>query len=535
MICVFGLLAYGLSLNADFYMDDYPFVLEQETVTGGEWDPHGRGFRQLPFLLWRGIYAVAGESASAFHALNMLTHVGAACALFLAGGLLFRKLGLSAIGARRAALVGALVFVVHPFASDAVNYTRCLEIELVTLFSLLSLWAMLRLAEQPNARHILALAAFFAAAVFSKGPGVFHAGVVLGLTALALFKKEELVSGIRALWEKSRGAVAASIALAGVAGVWLVAKFSKIIAQKLEVQGLAYHWEHALTQGRMFWAYLAKMVAPFGMTSDHLLPWSKSAADVPAMLGLIGAALLCVAVVAGLRRKRFRIVALLAGLVIAPLALRFLYPNNELFVEYRAYPALPFFGLLVGFGLSALYDRAHSAGKWAGLGLMLALTVLSAMRTVTWANAEWLAEDSLEKYPLNNRARTQLQGFAYKSGEYERVFEIAAEIDKNFAAITAANNELPFGRRYEEGRALRNVVNSKQLITLSAAELAGPEKALAYAEKELANLAKHTGLDPESEEFQKVAGSLLAARELTQKGLEDRDRNLAGGTPAEPE
>ena len=82
------------------------------------------------------------------------------------------------------------------------------------------------------------------------------------------------------------------------------------------------------------------------------------------------------------------------------------------------------------------------------------------MRTVTWSNAEWLAEDSLSKYPMNNRARTQLQGFAYRSGEYERVFEIAADVDKNFAAISAANEQLPFGRRYDEGRALRNLVSN---------------------------------------------------------------------------
>ena len=44
---------------------------------------------------------------------------------------------------------------------------------------------------------------------------------------------------------------------------------------------------------------------------------------------------LSVAVIIGVRVRRYRVVALLAGLTIAPLSLRFLYPNGELWDEGR--------------------------------------------------------------------------------------------------------------------------------------------------------------------------------------------------------
>ena len=130
---------------------------------------------------------------------------------------------------------------------------RCLEIELVTLFSALSLWAMLKLAERPTVGYGIALAVFFGAAVFSKGPGLFHAGLILGLTAWAILNKATLTSRLRGMWEKSPRAVSLVAASIGLATLALAMKFADIVGRKLEVQGLAYHWEHALTQGRMFW------------------------------------------------------------------------------------------------------------------------------------------------------------------------------------------------------------------------------------------------------------------------------------------
>ena len=524
LIAVFGLFAYGLSLNSDFYMDDHPFVLEQETVQGGEWAPHGRGFRHVPFLLWRGIYGVAGASAPAFHALNFAVHLATASALFAFGLALFRKYELAEIPSRRAALVGALIFVVHPLASEAVNYVRCAEILLVTLFTLLSAWCLLRLWEKPSLRFGAGLVACAIMAIFSKDPGIFHLATTLGLIAWAFWERGMIRDAVAKAWNRSKPITLGTAFVLLLSGAVFAKQWIHIALYKFARTDSEYIWEHTLTQGRVFWAYLARMIAPLDLHSDHLLAWSTSASDLPALLGLCGVIALLIATAFAIRNPRTRLIGLLFALLLAPLALRFLYPNRELFVEYRAYPALPFFGLLAGLALSSIYERAPAAGKWAGLGLLIALAGLSLQRTSVWGSAEWLAEDVIERYPLNNRARTQLQGHAYLSGDYQRVFELATEIRENYVALGAANARMSGSREYDPGRATRNLANCEQLCAYALAEVADSRKALEFTDTVISKFKNELGPFESEKEFEMVAGALLKVREELAENGEAYDR-----------
>ncbi|MDA0814038.1 MAG: hypothetical protein O3C21_16810, partial [Verrucomicrobia bacterium] len=73
LVLVAGVLAHGLSLRAQFYMDDYMHLIGNARVMEGEglfsWS------RLLPYLAYFLIYKVAGFSAIAFHGLNLLIHL----------------------------------------------------------------------------------------------------------------------------------------------------------------------------------------------------------------------------------------------------------------------------------------------------------------------------------------------------------------------------------------------------------------------------------------------------------------------------
>ncbi len=71
-------------------------------------------YRPIQGLLYLIIYQLFGLSTVAFHALNILIHAGNACLLFV----LVQRLGFT----RNAALLGALLWAVHPIHTEAVTY-----------------------------------------------------------------------------------------------------------------------------------------------------------------------------------------------------------------------------------------------------------------------------------------------------------------------------------------------------------------------------------------------------------------------------
>ena len=130
-------LAHLWCLGSQFYMDDMVQIRDNEMVRNGTLLPVNLSFwTQLFYLLQ---YRAFGISPVAFHAVNWLLHAAVACVLF-AFGRDFLK-GKSPEGV---VLFGALLFAVHPLASEIPNYARTQDLAWVTLFSLLAAWAMLR-------------------------------------------------------------------------------------------------------------------------------------------------------------------------------------------------------------------------------------------------------------------------------------------------------------------------------------------------------------------------------------------------------
>ncbi len=168
-IAVAVAVVYANSLSAPFIFDDQSSIVENpsiRSIAAARSHPRntplaGRPVAGLSFAL---NFAASGLDASAYHATNVAIHV--ACALMLFG-IVRRTLALPNLAPRfdgagaDLATVIALIWAVHPLATDAVTYITQRTESLMALFYLITLYASLRAhaAAHPVRWYALALGA----------------------------------------------------------------------------------------------------------------------------------------------------------------------------------------------------------------------------------------------------------------------------------------------------------------------------------------------------------------------------------------
>ncbi|MFT5465412.1 MAG: hypothetical protein ACI8UO_000507 [Verrucomicrobiales bacterium] len=478
-----AVLAHRFVLSADFFMDDYPHILRHSGVIEGEWS--SLKFRWLPYLLWSS--ATAGDPIAhpaTLHALNLIVHIAIACLMLPIGRDFLRRGNWFDSDQTRtqAAALGAIIFAMHPLGTEPVHYTRCLMIDLVTLFSVLTAWFALRFSEKPNARWaIFAIAALIFATV-SKKPGFAHAAANLAIVGFVCINW----SALRKLRPSGKQILLAiPFALTGIAfaAYWIWWGIGYLGREQLL-------GTHALTQGRVFWIYIQQFFLPTELSSDHYVPWSMGLGDLPAVIGSLGVLVLVAGCIWMLFTKRFRILGAILALALAPLLLRFGYVVSELVVEYRVYPALPWFGLLAGCGLIWIVKWNRAAGLSAVAVILTGFFVLSNGRSALWTDSNLLAMDTLHAYPKNLRAITIAQQQAQLDSQYQLVKELAFETDRMLEENEAYNAENS-DRQFEMKRVFKHWAIAHQYAIYAIALDEGVDPAIVYADRKIREMSDH--------------------------------------------
>ncbi|MBP7951027.1 MAG: hypothetical protein KA004_15350 [Verrucomicrobiales bacterium] len=430
-----ALAAQGASLWSDFYLDDYLFILQGDGTTRVPWSMEFLGMKfgngvsgvqpvQVSFmqvlstLAFDGIYWMFGPSPVAFHAANLLVHLVAACLVFRTARCLLRHFPLlgSAENNRVAAFCAALIFAVHPLCTEPVNYAKCLMLQMVVAFGLWLIERFLIQLERPSPANAAWLAVALAGTLLSYFPG---AVVAFGGMGLILAGKWRGLTGRAALRQKTGALLVA--ALAAVAATPLLGGWA---ARQWNYTTLDHRWSHVLTQGRVFWMYLERVILPVDLCSDHFIAWSLSARDLAAALATAGVVLLTAGVFGTLvlaKSARLRAWSLVAALALTPLLYRFLYINHEAMVEYRTYPAMPWLCLLLGAGAAVLLARRRRVVNLAMAGALAVLALLSCVRSQVWHDHFAHCEDVLRQYPLNNRARAEIITQSFGSMDWDPI------------------------------------------------------------------------------------------------------------------
>jgi tetratricopeptide (TPR) repeat protein len=390
LVALLACVPYLNALPADFVFDDVGVVRDNPAVRVQPmaelaWYVYQPGalYRPLTMLTYA-VTAMFTNAPAAYHAVNIVLHVGVSLAVFAVALLVLR--GTAAAG------IAALLFALHPVHTEAVTGIVGRAELLASLGVLGALLAFVRTRRESGGRRT----AWYALSV--------------ALFAAALLAKESAATGIGLLavvhWWLDRRAplrrrLAALLPYACVLAAYLALRLIVVGTMRLpeppDMLDNPLASVDALTRLRtaivVLWDYVGLMVLPAQLSADYsynqipvVLMWSD-----PRFV--LAAALLGGLTVALIMAARAGSPLLIAGLfTFIPLALtaNVLFPIGTIKAERLLY--LP----TLGWCLAAGWLAAIALRRWPVRAAVVLVAVLGAYGVRTWVrNADWLDETAL--------------------------------------------------------------------------------------------------------------------------------------------
>lgn len=412
------------ALPGSFQFDDWNVVVRDPRVQDlGAWWVSLPGIRALTKLTWA-IDHTLGFGVGGFRVTSLLVHLASA---WLALALLRRLLGWSGVApgpAGVAALVGALLFALHPVQTEAVTYVAGRSSALAGALALASALVWLAGRERGSGwRCRLASPALFVLALAAR-----ETAVVLPLALWLLESLRRVAPGAaraeRALWPDLLPHALIVLSLAVV--VLGTEPYARLLATGLGVRDPLTNLR--VQASAVVWL-TGQWLLPVALNADPDLP----AAPPPGLAGL-GPPLLVVTVlglaVAQWRRRRWLAVGLLWYAV-------WLLPGNSLVArldvanERQLYLA----------ALGPAFVLARLVAPWLvlpgrGLALVMAATLAlgtaTALRNRVYASELAFGTDVVAKSPRKARPANNLGyalALACRPAEAAREFDRAAALD----------------------------------------------------------------------------------------------------------
>ena len=523
-------LAHLWCLGSEFFLDDFPGIVDNDSVltgdlTGANWN----AWTSLGYIIQ---YRLFGMSPMGFHAVNWVLHTAVACVLFGFGRDFLRDRWPVGV-----AFFGALLFAVHPLASEIPNYARTQDLAWVTLFSLLAAWSVLGFLRDGGWWKWVSGIVFVLGATFSKGPGLFHALMPVSVVALGFFQLKH-VSLIRKYPWQSGGILFVTLAL-----LWVVGRLDTRL-DSLHQWTESRFIGHAYTLSRVFWEFGWRSVIPVGLSADHhiaetLVPPGSPFWNIPDKGAMLAAAgFLAFAAFSGVLawRKSTRLFGICLFLYVATILFRVFYAIPEFMPEYRIYPGLPWFCLGAAIVFAAAW-RAVCGGISPRLPAAVVLgflMLLSAKRAFLWHDLDRLMADVLKQYPTQARALWELDKRDISRENWQLVIDRQRKLWPEVAARFHAKNRLLAPQReLPTGHFALAEVACAGRYALALAHQESPAIGLREINR-LEIYMKRLGLDPKAHELHwsyfsrdkglvlELAGNYEAAAECL------REENLSG-------
>jgi Flp pilus assembly protein TadD len=390
LIIAASAIAYANALGGPFIFDDSASILDNRTITDPgnlgqvlrppfETPVAGRPLVNLSFAL---NFALGGYATAGYHVVNVLLHT--LCGLLLFG---IARRTLKEVSPQ-ASLAIALVWLVHPLNTEAVNYVTQRTELLMALCLLLTLYAAIRANESKRSSWM-----FASIAACALGMGAKETMVVAPLLVIA-YDRVFLFTSWRAAWSARARLYLALAATWGVLG-WLGAGSGRALSA-----GFSAHdsdpWVYLLNQTQIIARYLRLAFWPAGLAIDYGVPRSLTLANVwPYALAL--SLLAALTVVAMIKWPRAGFLGLWFFLTLAPTSSILPIPT-EVGAERRMY--LPLMAI-VSLVVVELARRLKSPQRMVAVTAILCVILVP----VTWArNAEYqsaltLTETTVARYP----------------------------------------------------------------------------------------------------------------------------------------
>ncbi len=384
---------------------------------------------------------ISGDATTTYRLVNIAIHMGNGLLIFTLIRKLLRRDSFSLL----AAAAAALLFTVHPLATESVTYITQRFESLATFFCLLALVLYLQAhsATRTREKWMLGAAAVLATllSMLSKETGVVTP-ILLVLLNLLHLQDRPLAALRRAA---AHLALLPLIPLLIITTHWVqtsgnltASSLVNITNQGIDPFPLS---DYMLTQVCAWISYLRLIILPIGQNFDHAYPLVTSPLD----FRFIAALLITASLFAGAwmlhRRHSGRSAALILLGVLwyfgSLLPSSSIVPLPDLFAEHRCYlPSVGFFlALAAGLRLLLQFASRMTGARGflytVGTILILVLSVSTLLRNEVLRNRESLWTDALAKGSNTARVWKGLGIVHYNSGRIEesaRSFQRALDV-----------------------------------------------------------------------------------------------------------
>ena len=431
--------AHATSFAGTFQFDDWAVIVDDPRVASlAAWWGSLPGIRPLLKLTYAANHA-SGLGLWGFHAVNVALQAANALLVLAMLRRLGPRLAPAGAGGEAAALVGALLFALHPAQTEAVTYLSGRSTSLAALLVLGSVVAWMRGRDEGTpARAWLLSPALMAASLGVKETAVAVPAALVLLLAVDLRRPFSVREALRATAPHLAvlaAATAAYLASPTYGRMVSASRSLRPVAENLRVHAGAVAW------------LAGQVVRPDRLNAD------PDPATVAVLPGGWAVALVILAAAAGLalvrRRPSVAFGVLWFLLWLAPSG--WLVPRREPASDRQLYLSLIGPAWVAGRWL-APWARAGGARQLAVVALVAALGVATALRNRVYADPVAFWEDVVAKSPRNARAHNNL-GYslagACRIPEAEAALSRALELDPEH--VRAAVNL----RLLREGAALR--------------------------------------------------------------------------------
>lgn len=458
-----ALAAYYNSFGNSFQLDDFhiavnnPWVHSLKNIPRFFIDPFtfstiksNADYRPFLSATYALNYAISQDHPWSWHALSLLLHITVAMSLFWLGRTLFGQGRVAAIpwlSEQEGEIISfgaAILFVVHPAGSAAVNYMSARSSLLVTALVLPATVLYLRsLHNRQSVRGIVLPLLLYALALLSKVEAVSLLGVLYVAELLLAPNQlkdssisqrnsdgEPTTKGVRGIGYFARLLLITPsgwrrfLPFAFLTVVYII--FRLIILPP----GLNYAWgvpvfshsTYLLTQFRAWWYYVGQVVAPVQMVADYgAYPVSTSLLDPRVLYALAGWTLVGALLVSAIRKAPSVAFLGLAYFIHLSPHSSFM-PISEMVNEHRPYlPSTSLF-LLGSLGLFLVVRKfaRRSDLVFAVVVLVLAvpLIALSYNRNKVWKDEMSFWSDIVRKDPEAPRAQMNYGLALMARGDY---------------------------------------------------------------------------------------------------------------------
>jgi tetratricopeptide (TPR) repeat protein len=434
-----------------------------------------------------------------YHLLNIIFHALVAVMLFL--------LLLRITGDMLAAMIGALLFAVHPVNSEAVCWAKSLEDLMAAFFMLSSFLLILNLKNSKDkVKYNLTIATLacltFGLAITAKLSVIFFPLFMLLFIALRKWQNDKNISQLALKWS-----IGSSFAMLIIAGTGVIARSTVLhkVAQSGYITGSC--WTTWLSMPRVFLRYLRIELLPWPLFADYQnYPYATTMTDGVAWFYTLSFIIIFCALTWLFIRKKLLAPWLWFWSALIPfsniIAMKQLGAERFLYIPTIAVAWLGA-ELFKRFSAQAVQNPTTpimSRLKLVTALILISFSLITVQRSLDWSSEVALWETTVMQFPASNRPRQNLIKSYNRQQQPDRALPYALKLAEEFPSrdnIILCGYTLCLNRHYQTG--IKILAKQKADIVLNNAgaaaaqrgDLNAAEKCFSLAASIAPNIAKY--------------------------------------------